>query len=99
MGSKEIKITDYEVENCKGNLNSLASQWNSAPSVDTGIFLDSSGCSEESLKSCLEVTGQVTASMNQLLASTLAFCTNMGIAFKESDDQASKNIDSITANA
>lgn len=99
MGSKEIKITDYEVENCKGNLNSLTSQWKSAPNVDSGVFQESSGCSEESLKSCMEVTGQVTASMDQLLASTLAFCTSMGIAFKDSDEQASKNIDSITANA
>lgn len=98
MGSKEIKITEYAVEDCKGNLNSLVSQWNGAPNVDTGTLQESSGSSQESLKSCLEITGQVTASMNQLLTSTLAFCTSMGIAFKESDEQASKNINSITGN-
>lgn len=99
MGSKEIKITEYEVENCEGNLNSLISQWEGAPKVDAGIFMESSGRSEESLKSALEVTAQVNTSMDQLLASTLAFCKNMGVTFKESDAAAGKNIDSITARA
>lgn len=99
MATGEIKITDYTMSDCKGNLKTLISEWEGAPKVSTDVFQQSSGHTATDLLGCLESTAQVTTSMNTLLSSTLAFFESVGAAFEETEQEATKNINSVTSYA
>lgn len=96
MGSKEIKITEYELENSDGNLRALASNWDAVPTVSKEAISVSQGNSPQALRECLEMTQQVDVAFKTLLESSVAFFESVGIAFQEADDSASQNINTIT---
>lgn len=95
MANKDIHITQYELENCNGNLTQLSANWSSVPKVSSSILTKSKGRSADSIKDCLDLTKQVSTSLNTLLDNSVSFFTAMGIAFQESDEAASQYIDTI----
>lgn len=96
MANKEIQITQYELENCNGNLAELSSLWASVPKVSSSMVEKSKGKSADGIKDCLDSTKQVSSSLRALLDNSISFFTSLGIAFQESDETASQHIDTIT---
>ena len=96
MSSTEIKLVDYELKESQGNLKTLLSNWESVPDAPTKIITKSSGVSAKALKDCLKETKKISNSMSLLLGNTCSFFEKAGVAFLESDSEASKNIDTIT---
>ncbi len=96
MVSKEIQITEYELDNCNGNLAQLSSTWTSVPKGSSSTVAKSKGKSADSIRDSLDLTVQVSASLQALLDNSVSFFTSMGIAFQESDEAASQHIDTIT---
>lgn len=94
--AQEIKITDYELKECNGNLKSLSSMWTGVPKVSEKTINVSEGYSAEKVKSCLSMTKQVSNSMQQLLDNSVAFFEALGVSFYDSDTSAAQNIESLT---
>lgn len=93
---QEIKITDYELKKCNGNLKSLSSTWASVPIVAEKTISISKGYSAEDVQCCLGMTKQVSTSMQKLLDNSVAFFVALGISFQDSDISAAQNIESMT---
>ncbi len=96
MPSTEIKLVDYELKESQGNLKTLLTNWESVPDVPAKVINKSSGVSAIALKGCLNKTKKISNSMSLLLGNTFSFFEKAGVAFLESDSEASKNIDTIT---
>lgn len=96
MSKQEISITEFELQDSKGHLGSLKTNWEQVPTVPTSTLSVSKGQSADAVRDSLEATKQVSDSFHTLLDNSLNFFTQMGIAFQESDEKASQNIDSIT---
>lgn len=94
--AQEIKITDYELKECNGNLKSLSSTWSGVPKVSENTISTSGGNSAEQVKSCLSMTKQISSSMQQLLDNSVAFFEALGVSFHDSDTSAAQNIESLT---
>lgn len=94
--SQEIKITDYELKECNGNLKTLSSTWMSVPEISDKTITKSKGYSADSVKSCLDVTMKMSNAMQQLLDNSVTFFESLGISFHDSDASAAQNIDSLT---
>ena len=94
--AQEIKITDYEVKECNGDLKSLSSMWAGVPTVSEKTISTSGGNSAERVQSCLGMTKQVSNSMQRLLDNSVAFFQALGISFHYSDTSAAQNIESLT---
>lgn len=94
--AQEIKITDYELKECNGNLKSLSSTWAGVPKVSEKTISTSGGNSAEQVQSFLGMTKQVSSSMQQLLDNSVAFFEALGITFHDSDTSAAQNIESLT---
>ncbi len=96
MASKEIQITEYELENCNGNLTKLSSIWTLTPQVSSCMVAKSKGKSADGIKDSLDLTKQLSKSLQALLDNSISFFASMGIAFQESDEAAAQHIDTIT---
>lgn len=96
MSKQEISITEFELEDSKGHLAKLKFNWAKVPTISASVISESKGNSADKVKSHLESTNQVSDSFQVLLDNSLSFFSQMGIAFQESDEKASQNIDSIT---
>lgn len=94
MSNKEISITEFELEDCKGNLRTLQANWESVPAVPVAVMTTSRGNSPEAVKNCLEATAQVSDAFDDLLENSLTFFQSMGIAFQESDEKAAQSLSS-----
>lgn len=94
--AQEIKITDYELKECNGNLKSLSSMWADVPKVSEKTISTSGGNSAERVQSCLSMTKQVSKSMQQLLDNSVTFFEVLGISFHDGDFSAAQNIESLT---
>mgnify|MGYP004563588673 CR=1 FL=1 len=94
--AQEIKITDYELEECNGNLKSLSSTWAAVPKVSGKTIGTSRGHSAEQLITCLNMTKQISKSMQQLLDNSVMFFEELGISFQDSDASAARNIETLT---
>ena len=95
MGNGQITILEYTLEDCKGNLRSLQSNWGQVPAVPSSTITCSKGYSAEAVADTLKITGQVSMSFDRLLYNSVLFFEKMGVAFEESDQEAAKNINSI----
>lgn len=96
MGNQEICITEFKLEESEGNLRTLQTNWGMVPVISESTIDTSKGKSAECVSSSLGVTTQVSNSFQTLLDNSIRFFEQLGISFKESDEAASKNIDSIT---
>ena len=96
MSNNEIRITQYELENCNGNLKQLFSAWFSVPKVSSSMVSISTGKSADVIKSSLDLTEEVSKSFQSLLYNSIHYFESIGIAFQESDEAALRSIDTIT---
>lgn len=96
MADKEIKIAEYELADCEGNLKSIKSAWAAVPKISTEEIEESSGNSRNCIVDIIEVSDMIRASFDKMLDNTMSFFTELGIAFETADDEASKQINSIT---
>ena len=96
MSKNEICISEFELQNCNGNLRSLKTNWAHVPTVSSEVLSVSKGYSAEKMRSIIEETQQVSTCFRTLLDISLQLFTQIGIEFQESDRLAASNIDSIT---
>lgn len=96
MSNQEICITKFELQDSKGHLGNLRTNWTHVPTIPVETLSESKGASATAVQNSLKATTQVSASFQTLLDNSVEFFTRMGIAFQESDEAASQNIDSIT---
>ena len=96
MGDNEIKITEFQLIECNGNLKTLSRQWKNVPNLTGDIIKKSEGYSAEDVKLSLDATKQVSNELDTLLNNSILFFENLGISFKESDEAASKYIETIS---
>lgn len=94
--AQEIKFTENELEQCNGNLKSLLSIWTSVTNVSANTINKSEGHSAEQVKDCLDMTTQVSNSMQLLLENSIEFFKELGISFLDSDELAAQKIDTLT---
>lgn len=95
MADKEIKIVDYELANCEGNLLTICSEWESTPRVSKDEVYYSEGRSANKLLEIIEVATMVQKSLENLLQNTLSFLVKTGVEFKTADEEGAQYIDSI----
>ncbi|MCD7804394.1 MAG: hypothetical protein LUH03_04470 [Oscillospiraceae bacterium] len=98
MSKAEICVAELELENCKGDLGTLRADWQQALAVSATTLTESKGKTADAVSDCINVTKQVTSSFQTLLDNTYDFFTQMGVVFRESDEEAARNIDTITGN-
>lgn len=94
--SEEISIVDFELQECNGSLSKLISNFGSAPKIDKNLLSESKGHSAKGFRSGLEASSQVSQSMQSLLDNSLRFFTQAGVSFQESDQEAARNVNTIT---
>ena len=98
MGSQEIKVVCSELEKCSKDLRNISSDWSDVQKISLKVIYKSEGRSVESVKSCLKKTRNVSASMEMLINNTIRFVDMAKLKFKEADEVASQNWDSIAEN-
>ena len=91
MNNKEITITKFKLDDCKGNLNSLAAEWKAIPTVSDNLLTISQGNSAKQVNGISDVTRQVTSSFSKLLDNSIGFFTSVGISFAEADSSAANS--------
>ena len=96
MSKQEISITEFELQDSKGHLGNLISNWAQVPTIPIETLIESKGHAAKSDHNSLEATTQVYNSFQMLLDNSMDFFTQLGVAFQESDETASRNINSIT---
>ena len=92
MGNSEININNYELKDSNGNMRSLASNWAATHKVDEGIIRKSKGNVPDSIKDCINASGQVFDSFNNLLNNSIRFFEKAGLIFADADQTAAKAI-------
>ena len=96
MSNNEICITEFELADSKGHLGQLKENWMQVPSVPESTLSQSQGASAKAVCASLQATTQISQSFQVLLDNTVEFFDKVGIAFHESDENAARNIDTIT---
>ena len=94
MADKEIKLSDYELDACGGNLKTLAAAWGSVPKIGCRIK-KSRGSSADSIRDLPEAVKECSAAVNRLLSNSVGFFAAVGVSFEESDRTAAQNIDTL----
>ena len=94
--AQEVKITKYVLEDCKGNMNVLVTEWAGVPRISETTILKSRGHTAKSVRDCLEMTKQIDNSMQQLLENSVEFLRQAGVSFQEADAAAAQNIENLT---
>lgn len=95
MSGKEISIVEYELSDCNGNLRTLRGSWESMPSI-TEQLGESRGEAADEARDCVDAAAQVRAAMQTLLTDTISFFERTGITFRDADDEAAANADTLT---
>ena len=94
MAKKEINANTYNIEDSKGNLNSLNDSWNEYPQRSCcGMALSRGYCARANIEAEMQ-TYNAFGAMQKLLGNTLTTFNNMGIKLEESDLDAKNIIDS-----
>lgn len=91
MAKDEIRIDEYEIENCKGNINLLKNEWENLPSFSISPSEKSSGYSAERINDCSDTAHRVSKSFSLLLSNSIAFFESVGVSFKETDEKAASS--------
>lgn len=95
MSNQEISIIGFQLEDCKGDLGGLKSNWMHVPTISSTVLEESKGSTVQMVVASLESTKQVKESFDSLLENSLDFFTKMGIAFQQNDEKAAQNINSL----
>lgn len=93
MAKEEIKIDEYEIENCRGNINLLQSEWEGLPKFPSKPLNTSSGYSAKQINDFSDATHQVSKSFSLLLSNSSTFFESVGVSFKETDEKAATSFE------
>lgn len=85
MSDKEIKISEYGVADCAGNINNLMTIWDAVPDI-TGAFNKSTGSAKFEANACLEETSTIKEKMSELLVASKSFLEKAGMTFEAADE-------------
>lgn len=91
---KVIVLTLPPLEDAKGNLKSLKSDWEGSSSVSCR-FDQSKGKATEYMKQIIALVPSITTDVSTLMGNSISFFESLGYSFKELDKKASDDIKKI----
>ena len=95
MGTNEITISEFQLEDCGKNIKKLEESWAAMPTLNCNIFARRSGYSVLAVERCLGNATAIPNSMQGLLVNTDAFLSNLRDSFARSDAKAAERIDQL----
>ena len=92
----EIKISEFELDDCSNDLLQLLALWNGVPTVPSDPFDESSGESAGSFSTSMDAAKQVYGSMKTMLDASVRFFKKANIQYQFSDQTSADQIDTLT---